>query len=48
VAERLGLGNDPDALYQQVGEAERFTTLVAALVRAGLSDDVDDIRRLAA
>lgn len=47
VAERLGLGTDPDALYQHVGDASRFTALVAALVRAGLGDDVDDIRRAA-
>lgn len=48
VAERLGLGTDPDALYQQVGgDATQFTALVAALVRAGLRDDVDDIHRAA-
>lgn len=47
VAERLGLGSDPRSLYEQVPDATRFTSLVAALVRCGLSKGIDDVRRAA-
>jgi hypothetical protein len=45
-AGRLRLGKDPKALVTLVGE-QRFAQLVAALVRVGLEDDYDAVRRAA-
>jgi hypothetical protein len=45
-AGRLRLAKDPKALVKLVGE-QRFPQLVAALVRVGLEDDYDAVRRAA-
>jgi endonuclease III len=42
-AEQLGLGHDVSDLTGLVDGPDQLTTLVAALVRCGLADDVDDV-----
>lgn len=46
-AEQLGLGTDVQRIAKLVPR-ERFPTLIAALIRAGLAKDLDDIARQAA
>jgi hypothetical protein len=43
VAERLGLGSDPEALEARTDSPEELTRLVAALVRCGLDHDEDAV-----
>jgi hypothetical protein len=45
-AKQLGLGADPEALARLTGgDPRRFARLAAALVRAALEDDLDDLPR---
>jgi len=44
-AQRLGLGSSAQELRRLVGGESEFARLVAALVRAGLENDLDEIKR---
>jgi endonuclease III len=46
-AERLKLPKDPQKLSELAGGDQRFARLVAALVRVGLEDDFDEVRKAA-